>query len=96
MRDGDQAALHAGDGDAGLLQQLRVIGGGLELGDEPDDLAGGDAGADREAADLVDDGGGVAVRVGAGGLHGGVKGEAVALLGEGDDGGDEVFGAIAA
>ena len=33
----------------------------LELGDEPDDLTGGDAGADREAADLVDDGGGVAV-----------------------------------
>ncbi len=40
--------------------------------------------------------GGVAVRVGAGGLHGGVEGEAVALLGERDDGGDEVLGAIAA
>ena len=68
--------------------------GGLELADEPGDLAGGDAGADREAADLVDDDGRAAGRVSAGGLHGGVEREAVALLGERDDGRDEVLGAV--
>ena len=67
---------------------------GLELADEPGDLTGGDAGADREAADLLDDEGHLAEAVGAGRLHGGFEREPVRLLGERDDRGDEMFGAI--
>ena len=50
--------------------------GGLELADEPGDLAGGDAGADGEPADLVDDDGRAAVAVGAGRFHGGRRARA--------------------
>ena len=68
--------------------------GGLELADEPRDLAGGDAGADGEPADLLDDERHLAEAVGAGRLHGGLEREPVGLLGERDDRGDEVVGAI--
>ena len=68
--------------------------GAFELADEPRDLAGGDAGADREPADLVDDERDLAEAVGAGRLHGGLQREPVGLLGERDDRGDEMIRAI--
>ena len=80
---------------AGLGELLVGRLGGLELADEPGDLTGGDAGADGEAADLLDDGGRcwpcASARAASMAAS---SARRLRLLGERDDRRDEVFGAI--
>ena len=65
----------------------------LQLGDEPADLAGGDARADGDAADLLDDDRQLAQRVSLRRLHGGVERKLGGPLGEGDDRSQQIVGA---